>query len=105
MAALREGNTQADEALLTGESTPVSARRQPGNGGQLQPAGAGRGEGGGDWGQTRFAQIVALMESASLQKPRLAQLADRIARPFSWLCCWRPGWRLSGGGLLTRATR
>jgi len=33
-------------------------------------------------GQTRFAQIVALMESASLQKPRLAQLADRIARPF-----------------------
>jgi Cu2+-exporting ATPase len=31
---------------------------------------------------TRFAQIVALMESASLQKPRLAQLADRIARPF-----------------------
>jgi magnesium-transporting ATPase (P-type) len=33
-------------------------------------------------GQTRFAQILALMESASLQKPRLAQLADRIARPF-----------------------
>jgi len=32
--------------------------------------------------QTRFAEIVALMESASLQKPRLAQLADRIARPF-----------------------
>src|SRR5690606_32203875 len=31
---------------------------------------------------TQFAQIVALMESASLQKPRLAQLADRIARPF-----------------------
>ncbi len=31
---------------------------------------------------TRFGQIVALMESASLQKPRLAQLADRIARPF-----------------------
>jgi len=25
---------------------------------------------------------VALMESASLQKPRLAQLADRVARPF-----------------------
>ena len=36
----------------------------------------------GTGGQTRFAQIVALMESASLQKPRLAQLADRIARPF-----------------------
>jgi len=33
-------------------------------------------------GQTRFAQIVALMESAALQKPRLAQLADRVAKPF-----------------------
>jgi Cu2+-exporting ATPase len=31
---------------------------------------------------TRFAQIVALMESASMQKPRLAQVADRAARPF-----------------------
>ncbi|MFH5256178.1 HAD-IC family P-type ATPase, partial [Burkholderia semiarida] len=31
---------------------------------------------------TRFAQIVGLMESASLQKPRLAQLADKVARPF-----------------------
>lgn len=31
---------------------------------------------------TRFAQIVRLMESAALGKPRLAQLADRIARPF-----------------------
>ena len=33
-------------------------------------------------GETRFAQIVALMESASTSKPRLARLADRIARPF-----------------------
>ncbi|MES2942276.1 MAG: HAD-IC family P-type ATPase, partial [Pseudomonadota bacterium] len=29
-------------------------------------------------------QIVALMEQASLEKPRLAQLADRVARPFLW---------------------
>jgi len=33
-------------------------------------------------GQTRFAQIVDLMKSASTTKPPLAQLADRIARPF-----------------------
>src|SRR5690606_35705234 len=33
-------------------------------------------------GQTKFAQIVDLMESASTQKPRLAQLADKIAGPF-----------------------
>jgi P-type Cu2+ transporter len=31
---------------------------------------------------TRFAQIVALMEQASTEKPRLARLADRIAGPF-----------------------
>lgn len=77
------GNTHADEALLTGESTPVA-----------RPVGSTVTAGSynlqapvevlveGTGGQTRFAQIVALMESASLQKPRLAQLADRIARPF-----------------------
>jgi Cu2+-exporting ATPase len=32
--------------------------------------------------ETRFAQIVALMEKASTEKPRLAVLADRIAAPF-----------------------
>jgi Cu2+-exporting ATPase len=32
--------------------------------------------------QTKFAQIVELMESASTQKPRLAQLADKVAAPF-----------------------
>jgi Cu2+-exporting ATPase len=31
---------------------------------------------------TRYAQIVALMDHASLVKPRLALLADRMARPF-----------------------
>ncbi len=80
---ITSGNTHADEALLTGESTPVS-----------RPVGSNVTAGSynlqapvevlveGTGGQTRFAQIVALMESASLQKPRLAQLADRIARPF-----------------------
>jgi Cu2+-exporting ATPase len=31
---------------------------------------------------TRFARIVALMESVSASRPRLARLADRMARPF-----------------------
>ena len=78
-----QGATQADEALLTGESTPVGKPQ-----GSAVTAGSYNlrapvevrieclGEG------TRFGQIVALMESASLQKPRLAQLADRVARPF-----------------------
>ncbi len=78
-----EGQTLADEALLTGESRPL-------------PRGAGSGVIAGSHNltaavlvrvectgsDTRFAQIVALMESASTSKPQLAQLADRIARPF-----------------------
>jgi len=77
------GNTHADEALLTGESTPVARPV-----GSMVTAGSYNLQSPvevlvqGMGGQTRFAQIVALMESASLQKPRLAQLADRIARPF-----------------------
>lgn len=77
------GQTQADEALLTGESKPV-------------PKGAGDHVSAGSYNlrgmvemrveqlgnSTRFAQVVALMESAALQKPRLAQLADKVARPF-----------------------
>ncbi|MFY3385546.1 heavy metal translocating P-type ATPase [Paracidovorax sp. MALMAid1276] len=77
------GSTHADEALLTGESTPV-----PRTVGSAVAAGSYNLQAPVEvrvdriGGQTRFAQIVALMESASLQKPRLAQLADRIARPF-----------------------
>ncbi|MGV3681171.1 MAG: heavy metal translocating P-type ATPase [Acidovorax sp.] len=80
---ITEGNTQADEALLTGESTPVArplGSRVVAGSYNLQAPVQVRVESVG--GDTRFAQIVALMESASLQKPRLAQLADRVARPF-----------------------
>ncbi|MEX8194448.1 heavy metal translocating P-type ATPase [Comamonas guangdongensis] len=77
------GSTHADEALLTGESTPVLRAE-----GDAVTAGSYnldsvvelRVDSVGE--STRFAQIVGLMESASLQKPRLAQLADKVARPF-----------------------
>lgn len=77
------GDTTADEAMLTGESRPVprpcGARVLAGSHNlasmvEVRVASVGK--------STRFAQIVALMEIASLQKPRLAQLADRAARPF-----------------------
>lgn len=77
------GSTQADEALLTGESTPVLRAE-----GSAVAAGSHNVLAAVDvlierlGPQTRFGEIVALMESAALQKPRLAQLADRIARPF-----------------------
>ncbi|MBW7831684.1 MAG: cation-translocating P-type ATPase [Simplicispira suum] len=80
---LISGSTRVDEALLTGESSPrwrtVGASVSAGSMNlesavqmKVERLGAG----------TRFGEIVALMESASLQKPRLAQLADRVARPF-----------------------
>ncbi len=81
--SITRGSTQADEALLTGESTPVDrpvGSTVTAGSYNLQSPVQVRVECVGS--QTRFAQIVALMESASLQKPRLAQLADRIARPF-----------------------
>ena len=75
--------TFADEAILTGESRPVA--RDTGdcvmagsyNVGQaavvrIDKLGL----------QTRYAQIVALMARASLDKPRLAVLADKVAKPF-----------------------
>ena len=78
-----DGTTTVDEALLTGESQPV-------------PRGTGAAVIAGSHNltsvvemkiervgpETRYAGIVALMGEAAAGKPRLAQLADRIARPF-----------------------
>ncbi len=79
------GHTFADEALLTGESHPIARL-------------AGSAVLAGSYnlsavvtlrieqiGQaTRYAQIVALMARAAVDKPRLALLADRVAKPFLW---------------------
>jgi P-type Cu2+ transporter len=80
---LLAGQTQVDEALLTGESRPLA--RQTGDSViagshnlsgrvelRVEQVGAA----------TRYAQIVALMESASVHKPAMAELADRLAKPF-----------------------
>ena len=78
-----QGQTEVDEALLTGESRPLA--RGPG---QAVIAGShnltGRIEVRIDQvgAATRYAQIVSLMESASLHKPAMAELADRWAKPF-----------------------
>lgn len=79
---LSDGAT-VDEALLTGESHPVTRQRGAnvvaGSFNLAGPALVRLQKLGRD---TRFAQIVQLMENASTDKPRLAQLADRIAAPF-----------------------
>lgn len=82
-AVVMHGETMVDEALLTGESRPVSRGI-----GDTVIAGShnlstlvqARVERVGN--KTRFSQIVALMESASTTKPPSARLADRIAKPF-----------------------
>ncbi|MFO1262965.1 MAG: cation-translocating P-type ATPase [Rhodoferax sp.] len=77
------GEALVDESILTGESHPV--RRGPGasvlSGShnlsatvQIRARAVG--------GDTRFAQIVALMDSAATSKPRSVLLADRLAKPF-----------------------
>jgi Cu2+-exporting ATPase len=80
---LLKGETSVDESLLTGESQPVS--KQVGDDVisgshnlsavvHVRVLQVGQ--------QTRFAQIVGLMETASTTKPQLARLADTIAKPF-----------------------
>ncbi|WP_424458895.1 heavy metal translocating P-type ATPase [Ottowia sp.] len=77
------GGTMADEALLTGESTPlargVGAQVIAGSHNLTAAVEVQVTQVGAD---TRYAQIVALMEQASSSKPRIAQLADRLAKPF-----------------------
>jgi Cu2+-exporting ATPase len=82
---IEAGESRVHEALLTGESEPLARRV-----GDAVIAGSHnlsglltvRVERLGD--DTRYAGIVALMARASLDKPRLARLADRIAGPFLW---------------------
>jgi len=82
-AAMLSERASVDEALLTGESEPVT--KVMGDsvvagsfnlGGPVLVRLSVLGK------QTRFGQIVSLMEKASTDKPRLAILADRIAAPF-----------------------
>ncbi len=82
-AVILEGETLADEALLSGESRPMP--RGPGDtvlAGSYNLAAAVRVRVTAVGDATRFSQIAALMDEAARSRPRLAQLADRIARPF-----------------------
>lgn len=78
-----EGESSADESLLTGESRPVAKRP-----GDRLTGGAVNGESPlvmrveqvGE--NTRLSAIVRLMERAATEKPRIVELADRIATRF-----------------------
>lgn len=80
---LLSGQTKVDESLLTGESTPIHKNK-----GERVVAGSYnlgatvnmRLETLGE--STQYGQIVQLINQAAIEKPRLSQLADRVARPF-----------------------
>ncbi len=82
---LLAGSTQADEALLSGESAPVEKAA----GSELVAGSINLGSPvamrvqrvGGD---TRLEAIVSMMRSALSQRPASAALADRWAGPFLW---------------------
>ena len=77
------GDTFADEALMTGESQPVE--RAVGSSvmaGSYNVANAVQVRVDQLGSATQYAQIVALMAQASTDKPRLAVLADQVAKPF-----------------------
>ena len=83
--ALIDGDTRADESLLTGERVAVA-----------KPCGAAVVAGSINLGapvlmrvdrvgeDTRLQAIVALMRNAMSQRPALARSADRWAAPFLW---------------------
>ena len=79
------GQTEVDESMLTGESRAVSKKV-----GQMVVAGSIN-QGAPVWisierlgPDTRYQQIVALVQQALTGKPGLARAADRFAGPFLW---------------------
>lgn len=77
------GESEADEAMLTGESLPVmkakGSRVTAGTLNLSSPLIVQTTEVGG---HTRLAHIVRLLDRALAQKPKLAELADRYASSF-----------------------
>lgn len=79
------GRTEVDEALLTGESRPV-----PKTPGQAVVAGS-LNLGAPVWcrverlgADTRYQQVVSLVQQALTDKPGWLRVADRFAGPFLW---------------------
>ena len=83
---LTEGATQADEAMLTGESHPVAKGRGDavvaGSLNLQRPVLMRVDRVGAD---TRYEAIVALMRAARTQRPAMLASADRWAAPFLWV--------------------
>ena len=78
-----EGESRADESLLTGESSPVPKRMDDevtGGSMNIDSPLTVRVTRVGD--ETRLAAIRRLMDRAAMEKPRLVRIADRVAARF-----------------------
>ncbi len=82
---LEQGQTQADEALLSGESTPVvKLEGDAVVAGSINVGAPVRVRVERIGGDTRLETIVSMMRSAMTQRPAAARLVDRWAGPFLW---------------------
>jgi Cu2+-exporting ATPase len=80
---IEQGESEVDEALLTGESRPVKKLAgQPVTGGSVNRGNplVVRVQRVGD--QTILSAIIRLMERASQSRPRIQQITDRVAARF-----------------------
>jgi Cu2+-exporting ATPase len=82
---LLEGETEVDEALLTGESRPIP--RKSGDeaiAGSINLRGAVVQRAERIGADTRYEGIVRLMRTAMTDRPPVMRAADRVAGPFLW---------------------
>ncbi len=104
---VREGESQADESLLTGESLPVD--KAPGDAlvtGSINGSGLLVAEVTATGEATRLARIVRLVEGAQASKPPVQKLVDRISAIFvpavvAVALATFAGWLLAGASLST----
>ena len=80
---VEEGQSQADESLLTGESLPVSKQAGDGvTGGAVNGDGLLRIRTTAIGAESTLARIIRLVESAQASKPPVQRLVDRVSAVF-----------------------
>ena len=108
---VRYGDSTVDEAMITGESTPVSKQRGAKViAGTVNGAGSLRVEVTGTGDRTALAGIMRLVEKAQSSRSRAQALADRAASWLTWsrsapARSRRHGWLIFGATVATAIER